>query len=197
MALSGWPDPERCTTFSPWRQEDEDYEQSTMSGKLPFGVCRSKSVFRWRPAKRVSSHNDRAQSNNLELNRAHETESACPTSDDHTPLVDFNVRAMMQHQQGQLSEAIITLQQGLPLLQEVLGTFHPETLSLMSNLGAMLIESQRLKEAEPLCLEVLERRLAVIGREDLSTIKARTNLATLYKAQGNLQYAASQWQQVS
>ena len=62
--------------------------------------------------------------------------------------------------EGKLGEAIALLQHGLPRVRETLGDHSVETLSLMSNLGAMLIEANRPADAEPHCCEVLQRRLA-------------------------------------
>ena len=68
--------------------------------------------------------------------------------------------------------------------RRTLGTSHPSTLSVMSNLGVLYQGQVRYREAEPLMSEVLETRQRVEGPEHAETLNAMNNLAAVYVALG-------------
>ena len=154
-------------------------------------ATRSATTAHWRSARQPAVRGAR--------NREREpaaTSKARKATADRDQLAAFNAQAMMLREQGQLGEAIALLQHGLPLVRQAFGDFDAETLSVMSNLGALLIEAKRPADAEPHCIEVVQRRMGALGDRDPSTIRSRVNLASLYHAQRKLREAAEQWREV-
>jgi tetratricopeptide (TPR) repeat protein len=70
------------------------------------------------------------------------------------------------------------------ILQEILGTDDPDTLSSMANLASTYWKQGRWGEAEQLDVRVMETRTRVLGAEHPSTLTSMGNLALTYSNQG-------------
>jgi CHAT domain-containing protein/tetratricopeptide (TPR) repeat protein len=63
---------------------------------------------------------------------------------------------------------------------------HPDTLTSMANVSAVLQAKGKLAEAEPYCREALEKRRRVLGKEHRDTLTSMNNMGILLQAQGKL-----------
>ncbi|KAL1527674.1 hypothetical protein AB1Y20_009060 [Prymnesium parvum] len=211
MALAGWAQPQRCS--SRWtHRPDASFRPPlpplttvyshdarpppSRSPPLPLYACgrSSRAPPLWRHARPPPPRAD-----------------AFPTPPpDATPAADhraaarerldaLHAHAMAAHARGgpaAAAEAAAALRHTLSLVREALGDFDPLTLSVLSNLGAMLLAAGRADEAEPRCGEAMLRRAAALGDDHPSTLASRANLATVYRTQGRRGEAAAQWRRV-
>jgi tetratricopeptide (TPR) repeat protein len=90
---------------------------------------------------------------------------------------------------GQWYIAVDFQKQAERLLNEVFGLDHPDTLTTMSNLATTYWDQGRLKEAELLEAQVLEKRKTMFGLDHPNTLTTMANLATTYWDQGRLKEA--------
>ena len=72
----------------------------------------------------------------------------------------------------------------LELSQQVLGPDHPDTATVLNNLGNLCHRSGRFEEAEPLLSAALDIRVRVLGAEHPDTADTLVNLASLHDSQG-------------
>jgi len=75
--------------------------------------------------------------------------------------------------------------------RRILGGTHPETLIRICNLAMVLQAQGKLKEAEPLYIEALERRRRTLGDTHPDTLNSINNLASLLHTQGKLSGSAT------
>jgi serine/threonine protein kinase/Tfp pilus assembly protein PilF len=68
----------------------------------------------------------------------------------------------------------------------VLGEEHPDTLTSIHNMGALLHVQGKLAEAEPYLREALEKRRRVLGEEHPETLEAIATMGYLLRAQGKV-----------
>jgi hypothetical protein len=68
--------------------------------------------------------------------------------------------------------------------ERVLGPDHHSTLTSMANLASAMWDQGRLREAEVLEVQVMERRRRVLGAEHPDTVASIANLALTYQGQG-------------
>ena len=92
-----------------------------------------------------------------------------------------NTRAVMLKDEGRVDEARDYLHGGLRAAKLHLGDDHPTTLSIMTNLSALLVLTGKLGEALPLSLETLQARRTVLGDEHEDTLNSMINLGTLHE----------------
>jgi nephrocystin-3 len=85
----------------------------------------------------------------------------------------------------------------LEIRERVLGPEHPDTLTSMNNLAALLgSKGDDFDEVEPLCRRALEIRNRVLGPEHQDTLSSMTNLAHRLNEKGNYITAESLYRQV-
>jgi hypothetical protein len=65
--------------------------------------------------------------------------------------------------------------------KRVSGMDHPSTLTSMSNLAVTIWSQGRLKEAEELGVQVLEKRKRVLKAEDPNLLASMNNLVLIYR----------------
>ena len=70
-----------------------------------------------------------------------------------------------------------------------MGAQHPDTLTSIDSMAALLLRQGKLGEAEPLCLEALEARRRTLGAEHPDTLTSINNMAELLQCQGKLSEA--------
>ncbi|RYD25193.1 MAG: tetratricopeptide repeat protein, partial [Verrucomicrobiaceae bacterium] len=91
----------------------------------------------------------------------------------------------MQFANAEYAEAEPFFQRGLEASERVLGPEHPDTLTSLSNLAALLHAKGDCAGAEPLHRRTLEARERVLGGEHPSTLTSLSNLAFLLHAKGD------------
>ena len=109
------------------------------------------------------------------------------------PLVEAAIRQTIANTYRDLSlyaEAQPHLQRALELRRKVQGDNHPDTLSVMNDLGELYFYQGKFAAAESLHLKVLEARRRVLGENDPATLKSLDNVATSYEKQGQYAQAA-------
>jgi hypothetical protein len=62
----------------------------------------------------------------------------------------------------------------------VQGPEHPDTLAAVTSQVAIFITRGQMEEAEALGTGLVESCTRILGREDVATVRAMANLATLY-----------------
>ncbi len=86
-----------------------------------------------------------------------------------------------------LYDAAFPLQESaLATRRRALGEEHPETLTSISNMGALLQSQGRLAEAEPYFREALEKRRRALGEEHPDTLVSINGMGLLLWSQGRL-----------
>jgi tetratricopeptide (TPR) repeat protein len=95
-----------------------------------------------------------------------------------------NTKAVMLKDEGRYDEARDYLHGSLRAARQCLGDEHETTLSIMTNLSALLQLTDKLDEAEPLCIEALELRRLTLGDKHKDTVNTMINLGTLYETRG-------------
>lgn len=93
---------------------------------------------------------------------------------------------------GRFDSASVLFEQVLPLQREVYGPENIQTVQTIANLGSMLLDMDRLEEAEPLLLEALRLRTRILG-DALPTTTVLNNLASLRQKQGRYAEAEALW----
>jgi Flp pilus assembly protein TadD len=93
--------------------------------------------------------------------------------------------------QGKYDEAEPLLREALEVSRETLGNRHPDTLTSISNLGALLYAKGNLAAAEPLIREALEVQRETVGDRHPDTLVYINNLGGLLLAKGDLAAAES------
>ncbi len=96
------------------------------------------------------------------------------------PIEDAKVlseRARIALVAGRQAQAIDLWEQSEAIMAEVHGADHPETLTVMNNLGKALKDIGRLAESETLMRRVYETRSRVLGADHPLTLVAMNNLA--------------------
>jgi serine/threonine protein kinase len=86
--------------------------------------------------------------------------------------------------QGRLAEAEEAARKALPLIRARRGEHHPDTASVMVNVGRFELEHGRLAEAEALLAPALEFRQSAFPATDRRIAVARNWLAATYTAMG-------------
>ncbi|MBT6458479.1 MAG: CHAT domain-containing protein, partial [Planctomycetaceae bacterium] len=74
-------------------------------------------------------------------------------------------------------------------LMELVGEYHPSTLTALNNLGQVYEETGLYDKAEPILKQALVGYEEILGRGNQQTSRARNNLALLYESQGNFREA--------
>jgi tetratricopeptide (TPR) repeat protein len=105
-------------------------------------------------------------------------------------LLGTSLRAL-----GHLDKAETVLQKALDTRAQLLGADDPDTLTSMSNLGALYLARGRYDEAEPLCQQALEGRRRTLGPDHPDTLQSMSNLADLNLARGRYDKAEPLYQQ--
>jgi tetratricopeptide (TPR) repeat protein len=85
---------------------------------------------------------------------------------------------------GLYGEGVEAARLALAALERVLGLEHPDTLSSVNNLAALLRTQGKYAEAEPLRQRALEAQERVLGSEHPYTLTSVNNLAILLEGQG-------------
>jgi serine/threonine protein kinase len=112
---------------------------------------------------------------------------------DKQPLVEAAIRQTIANTYKDLSlyaEAQPHFQRALELRQRVQGDDHPDTLSVMNDLGELYLYQGKFAAAQSLHMKALEGRRRVLGENDPATMKSRENVATSYEKQGQYAQAA-------
>lgn len=94
------------------------------------------------------------------------------------------------HTQGYLQGEEAGLRQKLKVIESTLGREHPDTLSIILDLGGMAEEQGRYRSAELLFRRVAEARQRVLGNDNLLTADAFFLLGRVFYQQGR--YATSE-----
>jgi len=71
----------------------------------------------------------------------------------------------------------------LGLCETMLGKEHPDTLTSMSNLGAVLRDQNKYEQTEEMHRQALRLREKVLGKEHPDTLSSMRNLATVLRDQ--------------
>jgi tetratricopeptide (TPR) repeat protein len=90
---------------------------------------------------------------------------------------------------GRYEEAARLYQHYFQFLQQTKGNRHPDTISVMRQLGIVYIDQSLLSEAEPLCNEALKISREVLGNEHNVTLRLLDDLGMLYQKQGEYEKA--------
>jgi tetratricopeptide (TPR) repeat protein len=95
-----------------------------------------------------------------------------------------------EYRNGAYAAAEPLYRRALEARERVLGTEHPNTLTSLNNLAALLDSTGDYAAAEPLCRRALEARERVLGAEHPDTLNCLNNLAALLDSKGD--YAAAE-----
>ena len=87
---------------------------------------------------------------------------------------------------GDFKTASSLLSSAVTLATQDLGEEHPDTLSTMNNLAAVLYAQGILPGARQLNEQILQVRLRTLGQDDPDTLASMNNLAETLRAQGDL-----------
>jgi CHAT domain-containing protein/tetratricopeptide (TPR) repeat protein len=107
---------------------------------------------------------------------------ALAAEDIHT----LNEQSVQLSNQGKYAEAIAVARRALSLAEKTLGATHPNTLTIVNNLGMFYSAQGRFSEAEPLYKRALKGTEAALGATHPSTLISVNNLAALYQNLGRL-----------
>ncbi len=102
------------------------------------------------------------------------------------------VRTMMESvyiERSKYDQAEDLLMEGYRIKMLLLGEDHPETLTLMDDLGYLLYTNHKYLEAEMLLGQCVNKRKKQLGEEHADTLLSIHNLAMLYKDQAKFQQA--------
>lgn len=105
---------------------------------------------------------------------------ALAAEDIHT----LNEQAVQLSNQGKYAEAVAVARRALSLAEKVRGASHPDTLTIVNNLGMFYSAQGRFSEAEPLYNRALKGTEAAMGPAHPSTLITVNNLAALYQNLG-------------
>ena len=83
----------------------------------------------------------------------------------------------------------------LAINRRVLGEEHRDTLTSLTNMGALLMDQGKLSEAEPYWREALAKRRRVLGEDDLDTLNAINNMGGLLYEQRKLSEVEPYWRE--
>jgi Flp pilus assembly protein TadD len=97
-------------------------------------------------------------------------------------LCAANNLALALYAQGKYSEAETMYRETLAVLQRVLGSEHPDTLSTANNLAIALKSQGKYGEAETMYRETLAVQQRVLGREHPETLRTVNNLAACVRS---------------
>ncbi len=92
--------------------------------------------------------------------------------------------ALIELQQGRLTEAIELTERQIEIMTELDGAEHPDTLIVRSRLASTFIYSEQPERAEQALTELIEIQGRVMGEEHPNTFGTRANLASLYLRTG-------------
>ncbi|TVQ62827.1 MAG: serine/threonine protein kinase [Phycisphaerales bacterium] len=87
---------------------------------------------------------------------------------------------------GLLDLATDPQQRALAIRRELLGANHPDTLSSIHNMGALLLNQGKLPEVEPYYREALEGRRRALSADHPSTLDSINSMGQVLQAQGRL-----------
>jgi tetratricopeptide (TPR) repeat protein len=121
------------------------------------------------------------------------------TSFPQQPEIEATVRETIgstYHSLGDYPKAETHLRIALKLRNNILGAEHPDTLTSMNNLAAVLSAQGKLPEAETLYRQVREARRRALGSEHPDTLTSMNNLAAMLRARGELPEAETLHRQV-
>ncbi len=79
--------------------------------------------------------------------------------------------------------------------RRVLGEEHPDTLTSINNMGALLRAQGKLDQAAPYLREAIEKSRRVLGEEHRDTLASINNMGSLLQAQGKLDQAEPYWRE--
>jgi CHAT domain-containing protein/Tfp pilus assembly protein PilF len=99
-------------------------------------------------------------------------------------LPDLNQQMVELHGGGRYEEAVAIGEKALALAERERGTEHPDTLTVVSNLGFLYQVQGRYQEAELLIKRALAGYERTFGLEHADTLRSLNNLGTLYDSQG-------------
>ena len=108
----------------------------------------------------------------------------------HRGAITLGLIAQFLFNDGKLKDAERLLERAGQILQALLGTEHPGTLTSMNDLAWTYRGQGRLQEAADLQERVLEATRRTQGEEHPDTLPSMNNLAATYRDQGKLQEAA-------
>ncbi len=104
---------------------------------------------------------------------------------DPTPLAtSLSYLAALYRSQGRYGEAEPLFVRSLQIIEQQLGTDHPDTATSLNNLAALYESQGRYSEAEPLYVRSLQIREQQLGADHPDTATSLNNLALLYESQG-------------
>jgi tetratricopeptide (TPR) repeat protein/transcriptional regulator with XRE-family HTH domain len=106
----------------------------------------------------------------------------------------LNTAAQDRLEIGQLDIARPLVDRALRLATASLGPDHPHTLATRNNLGRLLGEGGRVREAVAQLQELLDDRVRVLGPDHPHTLWTRHNLAYYLEASGRVRQAVAQFQ---
>ena len=108
---------------------------------------------------------------------------------DDQPLVEARLLQTVAHtlrEMGLYDRAGPAQESALDIRRRVLGDDHPDTLTSLNNMGALLVAQGKPAEAEPYYREALEGNRSVLGDDHPGTLVSINNMGFLLQAQGKL-----------
>ncbi len=114
------------------------------------------------------------------------------------PVVDAQLRQTLAERYRKLGlyDAAYPLQKSaLATRRRVLREEHPDTLTSINNMGALLWSQGKLAESEPYYREALEKSRRVLGEEHPNTLSFINNMGVLLHSQGKLAEAEPYWRE--
>lgn len=99
--------------------------------------------------------------------------------------------ALCHHELGDEASAIAGLESALEVRRATEGPGAPGTLATLDTMSTLLVATGRYAEAEPLLLDLHEKRLESLGRRHRETRAARARLIELYESWDRPEDAAS------
>lgn len=91
--------------------------------------------------------------------------------------------------EGELDEALKSMQRACDLYREVLGNTHRDTISTIIELSNLLVDLGRRTEAEPLLVEALKAREVMLGKSHPDYSVIVTKVGNLYRDLGQYRQA--------
>jgi tetratricopeptide (TPR) repeat protein len=108
------------------------------------------------------------------------------------PIVDAALRQVLAGRYshiGLFAKAVPLQEMALATRLESLGESHPDTISSISGMAALLMQQGKASEAEVYFRRVLDKQRSVLGEDDPNTLVSIASLATILQAQGKLSEA--------
>src|SRR5258708_17727300 len=87
------------------------------------------------------------------------------------------------YRRGRTREAEIVVHSAMEVLERVIGTDHPDTLSSMDCAAQLHIDQGRYAEAEPILKRAFQCRDRLLGATHLDTLRSLDHLALMYTEQ--------------